>query len=315
MTLPMLLLLACVSKGDHELIQVQLDATRMALSAKNADCYEQTQACEATIERLEAELVDTRGRLDGLDERYQQLLGEVELTRMSLANLVTSCEKPPEDPCPRRGRKPPEEPPEPDPLVQATIDDVHQALALRSRHLYEEERRRLEHDGIASAFGELEAEGRLSVHQADGRSVVRIPVVQLFNEHEVSISPRGGVLVKKLAAGLRESGEASIQVVAHTDDKPYHTAEHDSAWELGFDQAMTLLRALQHLGVTSQLSAATYAGELPIASNDTPEGRKSNRRLELVFGAPVDSEPPAPAPPDENSPPAPETAEGDDESG
>ena len=34
------LLLSCVTKGTHELVEVQLDATRTALSAKNASCYE-----------------------------------------------------------------------------------------------------------------------------------------------------------------------------------------------------------------------------------------------------------------------------------
>ncbi len=301
--LPMLLLLGCVSKGDYELIQVQLDATRTALSAKNADCYEQTQSCEASLDHLGYELQDTRGRLDGLDERYQQLLGEVELTRMSLATLVTTCEEPPEDPCPR-GRRPPPEPEEPDPLVKATIEDVHQALALRSRHLYEEEQRRQAHDQLSARFATLEAEERLTLLQDGERSVVRIPSVQIFNEGRVSISPRGEALMIRLATALEEVGDRSVQIAAHTDDLPHHTAEHNSVWELGFDQALTVLRALEREGVQLEFGAASFAGERPIASNETPEGRKANSRIEFVFGEPVESPEPVEHPPVEAMPEA-----------
>ena len=37
----------------------------------------------------------------------------------------------------------------------------------------------------------------------------------------------------------------------------------------------------------SRLQAAGYADERPVASNDTPEGRSANRRVELVVLADV----------------------------
>ena len=44
--LALIALIACVSRGNYETMQVQLDATRMALSAKNAACYEEIEERE-----------------------------------------------------------------------------------------------------------------------------------------------------------------------------------------------------------------------------------------------------------------------------
>ena len=42
----LLVLLSCISKTKHELVEVQLDATRTALSARNAQCYLDVSAPE-----------------------------------------------------------------------------------------------------------------------------------------------------------------------------------------------------------------------------------------------------------------------------
>ena len=311
MMIPLLLLLGCVSKGDHELIQVQLDATRTALSAKNASCYEGQQQRDAQLQQLERELEATRSRFDALDERHQQLLSELEAARLALAELVTTCtpaEEP--DPPPRR-RRSPEPPPEPlPPLVQATVDEVQEALALRSRSLYEREQEQQAHQAWILAFAPLLAQGRLSLHLSGGQTMVRVPTVQVFNEGRVSISPRGELLLEGLGRALENTDGMHIQVAAHTDDLPLHTAEHASSWELCFDQALAVVRALEAAGVPAHLSAASFAGQLPITSNETAEGRKRNQRIELtlepfVGEASAPAEAPAPEPPDasEESPP------------
>ena len=45
----LVLLLSCVTKGAHEVVEVQLDATRTALSAKNASCYEEVRDREVRL--------------------------------------------------------------------------------------------------------------------------------------------------------------------------------------------------------------------------------------------------------------------------
>jgi flagellar motor protein MotB len=282
MMIPLLLLLGCVSKGDHELIQVQLDATRTALSAKNASCYESMELRDERLLALERELDATRGRLQTLDERHLQLLEELDSARAQLAALITTCTPPEEkEPPPRRRKKaePPEDPLPP--LVQASVEEVQEALAIRSRSLYELEQQQAAHQAWEERFAPLVAEGRVSLHLVGGRTVARIPSVQIFNEGRVSVSPRGELLLASLAAALGGTEGTHIQVAAHTDNLPLHTAEHPSTWELCFDQALLVVRALEQAGVEAGLSASSHAGEQPIARNDGVEGRKLNRRIEL----------------------------------
>jgi chemotaxis protein MotB len=288
MNIPLLLLLGCVSKGDYELIQVQLDATRTALSAKNASCYEASEHGQAQLAALERELEASRGRLQSLDDRHQQLLSELAEARAQLAELITTCRVPvaeeiaPAPPVRRRRGCP--EPPEPaPPLVQAAAEEVVEALALRSRSLYELEQDKVAHQAWLLAFTPLIDEGRATLHLNQGRSMLRIPAVQIFNEGRVSISPRGELLIATLGERLSGSEGFHIQVGAHSDDLPLHTAEHASSWELCFDQALTVVRALEQAGVPASMSAASFAGQQPIASNETPEGRKRNQRIELVL--------------------------------
>jgi chemotaxis protein MotB len=271
--LPLLLLLGCISKGDYELLQVQLDATRTALSAKNAACFNAYCERDERIARLEAELGAARASGAALDERLQTLLAELEDARARLAALAAGCLVPVPGP-----KAPPVVP-----LVTATAEDLGEALALRSRASFERERRLQAFAAVEAAFLGPRGEGRLEVLEEGGHAVVRIPAVQLFNEGQAMISPRGEVLLQDLADALRTLPPGRVLVAAHTDDRPYHSAEHASLWELGFDHAMSVLRALQEAGAPQVLSAASCADSEPIGDNATPEGRRANYRIELVF--------------------------------
>ena len=74
----------------------------------------------------------------------------------------------------------------------------------------------------------------------------------------------------------------------HTDNTPI-SGRYPSNWELSTARATTVLRELiEGHGISpARLQAAGYADERPVASNDTPEGRAANRRVELVVLADV----------------------------
>ena len=60
-------LLSCVTKNAHELVEVQLDATRTALSAKNASCYEE-------VHDRDNRLLVRDEALHSLQEKHTRLL-------------------------------------------------------------------------------------------------------------------------------------------------------------------------------------------------------------------------------------------------
>jgi chemotaxis protein MotB len=75
-----------------------------------------------------------------------------------------------------------------------------------------------------------------------------------------------------------------IRVEGHTDNIPIHTAQFPSNWELSTARATFLLQYLISNGKIppQRLSAVGYGEYRPMAPNDTPEGRASNRRVDLV---------------------------------
>jgi chemotaxis protein MotB len=91
-------------------------------------------------------------------------------------------------------------------------------------------------------------------------------------------------------ATLRQIAEAlagtpyDVRVEGHTDTVPIHNPEFDSNWELSSARAVRIARLLLRMHTISsrQLSAAGYAEYHPVASNDTPDGRAENRRVDLV---------------------------------
>lgn len=281
--LALLLLVSCVSKGSHEMVQVQLDATRTALNARNAACYAGYQEREAVIAQLQRDLDALAEQNAQLGEDRQLALEELILVRAQIAALATTTPPTP-PPCPPCGRgKAPVEVPPPVPLVQATAADLSDALAVRARQAAMARAHLRALEEIYAAFRPLQEEGRLLVQDRPEGVAVVIPTIQLFDENGDRVSPRGEVLLERLSAALALLPGRNVQVASHTDDEAYHTARFPSSWELCFHQAMTVVRALKAVDPTAHLSAASFAGERPVASNATPEGRRSNTRIELLF--------------------------------
>jgi chemotaxis protein MotB len=125
--------------------------------------------------------------------------------------------------------------------------------------------------------------------------------------HTVSIQMgRDGLVISLREAGFFPSGSASpkqesmatlrhlamslshspfdLRVEGHTDNVPIHDAEFDSNWELSSARATRIARIFLDMKAVSadRLSAAGYAEFHPVASNNTPEGRALNRRVDLV---------------------------------
>jgi chemotaxis protein MotB len=76
-----------------------------------------------------------------------------------------------------------------------------------------------------------------------------------------------------------------LRVEGHTDNVPIHSAEFDSNWELSSARATHIARILLALNAVTadRLSAAGYAENHPVDTNDTAEGRARNRRVDLVI--------------------------------
>ena len=76
-----------------------------------------------------------------------------------------------------------------------------------------------------------------------------------------------------------------VRLEGHSDNVPIHNARYGSTGSSGRARGVTMLEILTtrfHLPADG-LSVGGYAETIPISSNDTPEGRALNRRVDVVI--------------------------------
>ena len=76
-----------------------------------------------------------------------------------------------------------------------------------------------------------------------------------------------------------------ITVSGHTDNVPINTREFPSNWELSSQRAVNFMRYLiaDNSLKPERFSAIGYGEYRPIMTNETPEGRSKNRRVEVLI--------------------------------
>jgi len=76
-----------------------------------------------------------------------------------------------------------------------------------------------------------------------------------------------------------------IRVEGHTDNVRIRSGPYESNWDLSFDRALSVVNfAVQFSKIhPSRLSPVALGEYDPVASNDTPEGRAKNRRIEIFM--------------------------------
>jgi len=78
--------------------------------------------------------------------------------------------------------------------------------------------------------------------------------------------------------------DRNIGIEGHTDNEPIKHSGWKSNWELSLARAVNVLHYLEKEGVQPQrLTAIGYGQYRPVADNSAPEGRKLNRRVEIVI--------------------------------
>ena len=89
---------------------------------------------------------------------------------------------------------------------------------------------------------------------------------------------------------LLTSGEFDnhIAIEGHTDARPYSGREYKDNWDLSFQRAWVVLNGLRFIPALqeldeSKLSLHGYGPTRPVESNETPEGRQYNRRVDIVL--------------------------------
>lgn len=120
------------------------------------------------------------------------------------------------------------------------------------------------------------------------RMLLRVGGSMLFEPGQVILRAEGRQTLEDVAAILKTFPNSTVRIEGHTDDRPIKGATIrrylPTNWELSAVRAASAARYLETRGVTPErmiVSGASF--HRPLASNDTPEGRTQNRRLEITI--------------------------------
>jgi chemotaxis protein MotB len=163
-------------------------------------------------------------------------------------------------------KKPPQGPRDAGDPVQQQLDQVAQTLRQR----------------LAPQIGA----GQINVRMTGQGIVIDIHDSLLFASGDATLSGGAQSLLLQIADVLTAL-PYQIQVNGYTDNKPISNAQFASNWQLSAMRAVTVVQMLIAQRVSpEQLVAAGYGQYHPVASNATPQGRASNRRVSIVVVSP-----------------------------
>jgi chemotaxis protein MotB len=128
------------------------------------------------------------------------------------------------------------------------------------------------------------ASGKMRVTLEGRGLVVSLQQATFFPSGEDAIDPVTYPSLEKVATAIRQLPNP-VRLEGHTDARPIHTARFRSNWDLSAARAIAVLDLLGNRFQVSlqRLAVAGYAETIPVATNDTEEGRSRNRRVDIVI--------------------------------
>lgn len=121
------------------------------------------------------------------------------------------------------------------------------------------------------------------VRKVKGGVELRIQDRILFEPGKANLKTAAHGVLDRLVSVLAP-GANPITVEGHTDDVPISSGRFPSNWELSSARASAVVRYLIDQGIPARrLRAVGYADTVPVASNESDEGRARNRRVALLL--------------------------------
>jgi chemotaxis protein MotB len=142
------------------------------------------------------------------------------------------------------------------------------------------------HRKLTMALGKEISRQEISLRMTPEGFVISLHELGFFDSGEARLLPGAADKIKRIAAVLMEYG-LDMRVEGHSDNQPIHNEEFSSNWDLSTARATAVaMMLLNESGVDPRrLSIAGYGQYHPAANNGTPEGRRANRRVDLVVVA------------------------------
>jgi chemotaxis protein MotB len=248
----------CVTAGQHEEVVTERD--RLAVEANQLN--ERVRVLESSNKSLDKERVQLMEQTEDLREVRAAL--EKDVTRLTKAESELA-------------------------TTRAKLD-VQSEEVTKLRATY---------SGLVEELEAEVASGQIEIEQLREGLRVNVSDEILFASGSAELGNNGVAVLKRVASQL-QSIPQRVEVQGHTDNIAIRgalTKRFPTNWELAAARASRVVRLLQREGINpSRLTAVSYAEHRPVASNDTDDDRRLNRRIELRLLPPEPTAPPSSQP-------------------
>ena len=159
-------------------------------------------------------------------------------------------------------------------------------VSSQQKKLIEEARKKLE-KSLKPFLLRKEKTPTVTIEVENGKLRLRLAAHRFFDPASAALRPEVLAVLDAIAAELAGSTQL-IRVEGHTDDGPITSSRYRNNWDLSAARAATVVSFLEQAhGVSAaRLSAAGLGSSHPLVSNDTPDNRELNRRIEIVLEVP-----------------------------
>jgi chemotaxis protein MotB len=144
-----------------------------------------------------------------------------------------------------------------------------------------------QYDALVADLNQEVQKGQLQVRRYKDMLTVDVAEQLFFDSGRATLKETGKEVLKKVADAMKSYEDKAIRVIGHTDNVPITGGLQKvfpSNWELSAARATTVVRFLQDSGIEPERLIATGRAEYaPVASNDSPDGRQKNRRIEITL--------------------------------
>ncbi len=131
----------------------------------------------------------------------------------------------------------------------------------------------------------------LTVHKKNGKVYVSMEEKLLFKTGQWDVDPKGQQALRDLSRVLADNPGINIMVEGHTDNVPMHgSGDVKDNWDLSVMRATAVTKILtQNERIAPErIIAAGRSEYVPLTSNETAEGRRMNRRTEIILTPKLD---------------------------
>ena len=247
---------------------------REALEARSSELQSRLDSLEKEKGQLNNELGNVRGHITGLEQKLASgsASAQEEITKLQKQASELEADA-------ARIAKEREQLRQEQSQLAATLE--------QERLAKEEEIARLTRtqEALSKSLQDEISKGNITIQQVRDRLTINMVDRVLFDSGQAQVKPAGMKVLKQVGDVLNQISDKQIRIEGHTDNVPISTKLQDrfkTNWELSTARATTVVRYLiDQGGVDRQyLSAVGYADTHPLASNDSEEGRSSNRRID-----------------------------------